>query len=89
MRGLLTTAAVLAAALALAGCPNRQQQPVPGPRSATASAAQPATVPRDAPPRAGSVEERGTPDEINWFQGTLEEAFTRRPRTDDQGRFRY
>ena len=32
---------------------------------------------------------RDSPDEINWFQGTLEEAFTRRPATEDRAPFRY
>jgi hypothetical protein len=89
MRSLLTAVAVLAAALALGGCPKRQQQPVPGPRSAATASARPGTVPRSAPSRAEDAQERNSPDEINWFQGTLEEAFTRRPRTEDRPRFRY
>jgi hypothetical protein len=32
---------------------------------------------------------RDSPDEINWFQGTLEEAFTRRPSIEDRPQFRY
>ncbi len=90
MRALLTAVAVLAAALALGGCPNRQQQPVPGPRSAPTAATRPGAAPRSsAPARADDAQERNSPDEINWFQGTLEEAFTRRPRTEDRPRFRY
>ncbi|MBS0581391.1 MAG: hypothetical protein JSR36_19210 [Proteobacteria bacterium] len=89
MRALLTAVAVLAAALALGGCPNRQQPPVPGPRSSTSTAARPGSVPRSAPGDVEDARERNSPDEINWFQGTLEEAFTRRPRTEDRPRFRY
>jgi hypothetical protein len=57
MRPLLRTTAVVIAAIALTGCPHKQE-PVPGPQSA---------VKRDRP----------AVSEINWFQGTLEEAFAR------------
>jgi hypothetical protein len=87
MRSLLSTMAVVAAALALSGCPNRPQQPLPGPKSPGPTTSG-RTAGSRAPAAADAASERGSPDEINWFQGTLEEAFTRRPRTDDRPRFR-
>jgi hypothetical protein len=90
MRALLSTVAVLATALGLSGCHDRQQQqPLPGPKSATASGRLPTAAPSAAPAASGSPRERDSPDEINWFQGTLEEAFSRRPATEDRPRFRY
>ena len=64
MGASLRTAALVAAAIALMGCPDHKE-PVPGPKSAAE--------------RAGSGPV--TVSEINWFQGTLEEAFahTRAP----------
>jgi hypothetical protein len=89
MRALLSTVAVIVVALALAGCPNRQQQPLPGPKSPTSSGLKPRVITHAAAQSPGSSQERDSPDEINWFQGTLEEAFSRRPRTDDRPLFRY
>jgi hypothetical protein len=89
MRALLSTVGVIAVALALAGCHNRQQQPLPGPKSPTTSALKPRVVTHTATQSPGSSQERASPDEINWFQGTLEEAFSRRPHTDDRPLFRY
>jgi hypothetical protein len=89
MRALLSTVAAIAAALALAGCPNREQQPVPGPKSSTLSGALPSAPAYSAPAAPATPRERGSPDEINWFQGTLEEAFSRRPSTEDHPQFRY
>jgi hypothetical protein len=85
MRALLSMVAAIAVALALDGCPSRQQQPLPGPKSSTASG----RMPHSTPAVSASPQERDSPDEINWFQGTLEEAFSRRPRTDDRPLFRY
>jgi hypothetical protein len=88
MRALLSTAAVVGVALALGGCSSRQQQPVPGPKSATASGLMPQAAAHAAPAPPAGRQERGLPDEINWFQGTLEEAFSRRPSTEDRPQFR-
>lgn len=88
MRALLSTVAVIVVGLALGGCPNRQQ-PVPGPKSATVSEVLPGSVSRSEPAATGSPQGRDSPDEINWFQGTLEEAFTRRPSTEERSPFRY
>lgn len=87
MRSLLSTIAVVAAALALSGCPNRPQQPLPGPKSPSPTTSA-RTASRRAPAAGDAAQHSGPADEINWFQGTLEEAFTRRPRTDDRPRFR-
>ncbi len=83
MRAVLITAAAITVTLALTGCPGSQQQPVPGPRSSAVSGLSP------APAEVTGSRDRDPPAEINWFQGTLEEAFTRRPRTEDRPRLRY
>ncbi len=88
MRALLSTVAVVAIGLALAGCPKRQQ-PLPGPKSATVSGLLPPAPSPSAPAVAPAPPARESPDEINWFQGTLEEAFTRRPPVEDRPQFRY
>jgi hypothetical protein len=76
MRSLLMTAAVFTAAIALGGCPHKRQPPVPGPQSAPAQSA-PTSNERDDDSRrtAGTRSHRAS--EISWFQGTLEEAFSR------------
>ncbi len=89
MRALLSTVAVVAVGLAVGGCPNRPQQPLPGPKSSSVSALLPDAASPSAPPAANVAQGRDSPDEINWFQGTLEEAFTRRPATEDRAPFRY
>ncbi len=89
MRALLSTAAVIVVGLALGGCPNRPQQPLPGPKAATVSGLMPGSVAHPEPAASGSPARRDSPDEINWFQGTLEEAFTRRPATEERSPFRY
>jgi hypothetical protein len=89
MRALLSTVAVVVIGLALGGCPNRQQQPLPGPKSATVTGLLPQAPSQSAPAAAAAPQARESPDEINWFQGTLEEAFTRRPPVEDRPQFRY
>jgi hypothetical protein len=89
MRSLLITAAVVTVAMALTGCPNRQQQPLPAPRSSAVSGIVPNTTPHTAAPASGNARQPDSPDEISWFQGTLEEAFSRRPCTEDHPPFRY
>lgn len=81
MRSLFITAAAASVAIALAGCPYHRQQPVPGPQSSTTDAlALSVAAHRDAVHGAKNAH---APGEIIWFQGTLEEAFTRRPCTRD------
>ena len=73
MKSLLNTAAILTAAIALGGCPDKRPEPVPGPQSTALPSAASARSPeaqRSAPSHGAS--------EISWFQGTLEEAFSHR-----------
>jgi hypothetical protein len=68
MRSLWITAALVGAALLLGGCQGKKAEPIPAPKTAV--------VPRHSPgPHAAQQREVG---EISWFQGTLEEAFSRR-----------
>ena len=75
MKTLFTSAAALAAVLLLSGCPYHRQ-PVPGPQS---SWVQPAlgAAHRDAGRRAAS--QAPHPGAIGFFQGSLDEAFSRTP----------
>jgi hypothetical protein len=86
MRSLFITAAVVTAALALCGCRYHKQPPVPGPQSsATAAKAAGAALHREVQHGASSAH---AVSEISWFQGTLEEAFARRPCPADHPQFR-
>jgi|HubBroStandDraft_6_1064221.scaffolds.fasta_scaffold27636_5 hypothetical protein len=84
MRLLFITAMVVTAAIALIACP--YHRPVPGPQTSSSAAlslsgaahAQLAQPRQSAPP----------PAEIIWFQGTLDEAFARRPCPCDEPRRR-
>jgi hypothetical protein len=87
MRALFITAAAVTAAIAVCGCPYKKpQEPLPGPKVSLTPA-----LPswRAAAPAAvqGGAGER--PAEIRWFQGTLDEAFTRLPCTGDHPELRY
>ena len=79
MKSLFITAAVVTAAIALGGCRGKRPQPVPGPQSAPA---------HDATQRTAASGSHGV-SEISWFQGTLEEAFSRRTCHEGQSLFRY
>ena len=70
MRSLWFTATVAAAALVLGGCPYHKQQPVPGPQSEAGGSALGRLT--------HGVHREHAPDPINWFQGTLDEAFSAR-----------
>jgi hypothetical protein len=86
MRSLFITAAVVTAAIVLCGCPYHRQQPLPGPQSsATCGRAARAALHREAQHGGTSTH---AASEIRWFQGTLEEAFSRRPCTAGQPQFR-
>jgi hypothetical protein len=83
MKSLLNTAAILTAAIALGGCPDKRPEPVPGPQSTALPSAASARSPeaqRSAPSHGAS--------EISWFQGTLEEAFSHRSCSERGGWFR-
>jgi hypothetical protein len=73
MRSLLITATLITAAIAVSGCP--YQQPVPGPQSSAGAALHfgGAAHSRQQEPAHPAT----APGEINWFQGTLDEAFSR------------
>ena len=76
MKSFLVTVAVATAALALGACQDKRRPvPIPGPQS---SPAQTAAALMDAPEHASKL---GGASEISWFQGTLEEGFSRRPCT--------
>jgi hypothetical protein len=73
MRSLLITITLIATAIVLGGCPS-----VPGPQSSAGAALHfgaGATRAQPADHAAGGA----APGEINWFQGSLDEAFARPP----------
>ena len=72
MRSLWFTATVAAAAFMLGGCPYHKQQPLPGPQSDTGGTG--TALGR----LTHGVHREHAPDPINWFQGTLDEAFSAR-----------
>ncbi len=90
MKSLFMTAAVVIAAIALGGCPNKRPQPVPGPQSAPAQSAPSSSNGRDddARRRTATTRSHGV-SEISWFQGTLEEAFSRTTCPERRALFRY
>ena len=73
MRSFLNTAAVVTAAIALAGCPDKRPEPVPGPQSTPGRSS-----PSSGDAHASKDHAAAGASEISWFQGTLEEAFSRR-----------
>jgi hypothetical protein len=88
MRPLTTTAALAAAAMSLLASPGATRHPIAVTRSATlaaVSSARPGSAepachePTDA--HSGAAREH-TVSDISWFQGTLEEAFTRHAHKD-------
>ena len=85
MRSLLNTAAVVTAAIALGGCPDKRPHRVPGPQSAPAERSE--ARGEDTQRAARTHTHRAS--EISWFQGTLEEAFSRRSCREHGGLFRY
>lgn len=82
MKSIGIATAILAATLALAGCKNRKEEPIPGPKAThpaaesiqSPSTAPPGQTPEEATPRAGGMRRHGASG-ISWFQGTVEEAF--------------
>jgi hypothetical protein len=86
MRSLFTTAAAVIAAIALCGCPYKKpQEPLPGPK-VSLTPALPSGRATAHPSAHGGTE---PPAEIRWFQGSLDEAFTRLPSTGDHPQLRY
>ena len=85
MRSLLIMATVVTAAMALAGCP--YHRPVPGPQSSSALGLGWGHGSHGEIRHAAAAQP--APAEINWFQGTLDEAFSHRPGPDDHPQLRY
>lgn len=82
MKSLGIATAVLAATIALAGCKNRKEEPVPGPKAAQPPAGS-VQSPSATPPSGHSPDTAGRggahrhgASGISWFQGTVEEAFS-------------
>ena len=81
MNSLGITTAILAATLALAGCKNRKEEPIPGPKAAqpVAGSIQPASA-APLPGQNGAAHPGGSrrhgASGISWFQDTLDEAFS-------------
>ncbi len=80
MKLLGMTTAILAATIALAGCKNRKEEPIPGPKAAQPPAAQSVQPPSPFPGQEGAAHSSGSrrhgASGISWFQGTLDEAFS-------------
>ena len=89
MRSLFITAAVVTAAIALGGCPNKRREPVPGPQSAAAHNVPASSDERDDASRRDTSTGGQRASEISWFQGTLEEAFSRTSCHEPRALFRY
>lgn len=83
MKSLGIATAILAATIALAGCKNRKEEPIPGPKAAQPPAGSvqgPSTTPTpggstDSATDRGGARRHGAPG-ISFFQGTVEEAFS-------------
>jgi len=81
MKSLGIATAILAATIALAGCKNRKEEPIPGPKAArppAESVHSPSATPssgQDGTAHPGGSRRHGASG-ISWFQGTLDEAFS-------------
>lgn len=86
MRSLLITAAVVAVAIALSGCPYHRPKRIPGPQSSFSSHLFPGAASHRDEERAGG--EAARVGGIRFFQGSLDEAFSRRPCGAEHAQFR-
>jgi hypothetical protein len=84
MRALTITATIAAAAIALLASPGAIHHPLAAARDAEAAvpAADPGAEPVCAEQQQPDGAARKHVSDISWFQGTLEEAFTRHTHTD-------
>ena len=89
MRALPIALALAATGAALAGCPYHRQQPLPGPQSAAALFVPSGGSARHESIPAEHAAAAPAPDPISYFQGTLEEAFARRPCSGGRMPLRY
>lgn len=83
MKSIGIATAILAATIALAGCKNRKEEPIPGPKAAQPAAEAmrpPAAIPPapspDAAGHPGGGSRRHGSSGISWFQGAVDEAFS-------------
>ena len=78
MKSLGIATAILAAAIALAGCKNRKEEPIPGPKAAqpTADSVEAASAAPSDSPASGPGGRRHGASGISWFQGAVDEAFS-------------
>jgi hypothetical protein len=83
MRSIGIAAAILAATIALSGCKDRKEEPIPGPRASRATAEVPLSQSPTAPGGRSTTpahpiegQRRHGASGIAWFQGGLEEAFS-------------
>ena len=81
MNSLGIATAILAATIALAGCKNRKEEPIPGPKAAASHPATESGPPASPAPSPGQDANPGSSGRhgasgISWFQGTFEEAFS-------------
>jgi hypothetical protein len=94
MRPLTITAALAAAAMTLLASPGATRHPLGSVRSV--AAAIPSAIPAAAahacdqqPDQQGGPGREHTVGDISWFQGTLEEAFTRHTHTEHRPLFHF
>jgi len=83
MKSIWIAIAAVAATLALSGCKNRKQEPVPPPKAtlwaAPSAPSAPIRVKTAANARhdaGGAQHQQRGASGISWFQGTIEEAFS-------------
>jgi hypothetical protein len=84
MKSIGIVAAILATTIALAGCKNRKEEPIPGPKAShpaaesvqAPSAPSPSSRSPDRSAGRGGDAPRHGASGISWFQGTVEEAFS-------------
>jgi hypothetical protein len=83
MKSIGIATAILAAAITLAGCKNRKEEPIPGPKApqtAIESVQAPAATPPSAPSpdvtaHPGGARRHGASG-ISWFQGAVDDGFS-------------
>jgi hypothetical protein len=81
MKPIWIAAAVLTATIALAGCKNRDEKPIPAPNAGwatatTQTAAAPVPVAKPSAKDRHDAGDHHGASGISWFQGTIEEAFS-------------
>jgi len=91
----LITAVLAVTAVMLAGCRDKKPEPVPSPQSGLVQRTTAAHGGRDAAESAATAqahcpsERRSGASATSWFQGTVEEAFSRHRAAESHTLFRY